>query len=212
MARNLANKPNVNSPDSDYPYGRIRDRDPGVTAGTRVDENAYGDMHQFFAKMFSASGLTYNELPDNDYSGFQFWAALNIAIRKNESADTQKVLLPAPFQTFNLAYIDITGMTLTTPDDGVSRVYDLMIQLDCSRGVGANDIGAYFKVMHGATDVKEALTRVAAGSPHDVCVTFFASKITIPPNTIVKLQQKCVNGATNEPIIINGELYIKQVG
>lgn len=75
MARSLALKPNTETPDSDYPFGRIRDRS-GATNGTGVNENVYGDIHQFFAKLFSESGLTYNELPDNDYSGFQLYEAL----------------------------------------------------------------------------------------------------------------------------------------
>ncbi len=80
MARSLENKPNTEAPDTDYPFGRIRDRN-GITNGTAVNENCYGDFHQFFAKMFYESGKTYNELPDNDYSGFQYFEAFQTLIQ-----------------------------------------------------------------------------------------------------------------------------------
>jgi hypothetical protein len=82
MARSLENKPNVDGPDSDYPFARIRNKQPGILSGTPVTEEVYGDMHQFFAKMFFESGLSYNEIPDNDYSGFQFYEALIKVIRE----------------------------------------------------------------------------------------------------------------------------------
>lgn len=76
MAINLEDKQNVQAPDSDYPYGQIKD-DTGSGDGTPVDVAVYGDFHQFFARMFALSGLTYNGLPDNDYSGFQYIEAAN---------------------------------------------------------------------------------------------------------------------------------------
>lgn len=79
MARSLENKANVDPADSDYPYGRIRDKTASVN-GTPVNEEVYGDFHQFFAKLFAESGLTYNEQPDNDYSGFQYFEALQTVI------------------------------------------------------------------------------------------------------------------------------------
>jgi hypothetical protein len=86
MARDLANKTDVDSPDSDYPFGRIRD-EFGNNDGTPFDEQLYGDFHQFFSKMFDESGLTYNNLPDNAYSGFQFYEALQENIAKFKSIE-----------------------------------------------------------------------------------------------------------------------------
>lgn len=76
MAVKLEDKQNVQAPDGDYPYGQIKD-DTGAGDGTPVDVAVYGDFHQFFARMFALSGLTYNGLPDNDYSGFQYIEAAN---------------------------------------------------------------------------------------------------------------------------------------
>lgn len=83
MARSLANKTNVQAPDSDYPYGRIKD-DSGASDGTPVDENAYGDMHQFFERLMNQAGVAHNEQPDNDYSGFQFFEALEAWLLANK--------------------------------------------------------------------------------------------------------------------------------
>lgn len=76
MAIKLEDKQNVQAPDSDYPYGQIKD-DTGAGDGTPVNVAVYGDFHQFFARMFALSGLTFNGLPDNDYSGFQYIEAAN---------------------------------------------------------------------------------------------------------------------------------------
>lgn len=75
MAIKLENKPNVDNSDPDYPYGKIKDN-TGVGDGTPVNTLVYGDFHQFFAKMLSESGITPNGIPDNDYSGFQYFEAL----------------------------------------------------------------------------------------------------------------------------------------
>jgi len=92
MARSLENKENVEPVDSDYPYGRIKDN-TGSDNGTPINEDVYGDFHQFFARMFAESGLTYNELPDNDYSGFQYYEALKTLVGN----------------IFNIEWVDIAG-------------------------------------------------------------------------------------------------------
>lgn len=74
MARSLAGKENVVAPGGNYPYGRIRDK-IATTRGTKVNENVYGDFHQFFAHLMDQAGLTHNGEPDNDYVGFQYFEA-----------------------------------------------------------------------------------------------------------------------------------------
>lgn len=81
MARSLKNKPNVKTPDGKFPYARIKD-DTGIDDGTPVDEQVYGDIHQFFVALMedamakSLDGFQWNELPENAYDGFQFLTAL----------------------------------------------------------------------------------------------------------------------------------------
>lgn len=81
MARKLADQENVTPPDSDYPYARIKD-DQGDGNGTPVDESVYGDIHQFFARLLFKAGRVANGLPDNAYSGFQLFQALEDRINQ----------------------------------------------------------------------------------------------------------------------------------
>lgn len=75
MAYAITNKPNTEAPSGDYPFGNIKDKQTGIP-GTPVNKLVYADMHQFFAKLMDFAGITPNNLPDNDYSGFQFMEAL----------------------------------------------------------------------------------------------------------------------------------------
>jgi hypothetical protein len=75
MAIKLEDKTNVVAPNATYPYGKIRDNS-GSSNGTPVNEQVYGDFHQFFAKMLAESGITANGLPDNQTNGFQYFEAL----------------------------------------------------------------------------------------------------------------------------------------
>lgn len=81
MARKLENQVNVIAPNSDYPYGRIRD-DEGVGNGTPLTEAVHGDYHQFFARILAEGGVAVNNMPDNEYTGFQYYEALLEVISK----------------------------------------------------------------------------------------------------------------------------------
>jgi hypothetical protein len=87
MARKLQDFPNSRTPDSDYPYGGVKD-DLGTENGTPVNEYTNGDIHQFFAKMLAEAGITANGLPDNNYSGFQFFEALGLIARYKTTSST----------------------------------------------------------------------------------------------------------------------------
>lgn len=99
--RNLALKPQVITPNSEYPYGRIQDdTSTGADDGTPVNEEVYGDMHQFFAKLMavaeSLGGASYNNEPENAYDGFQSYDALveviefGIAVGLNNAYEAQQ--------------------------------------------------------------------------------------------------------------------------
>lgn len=77
--RALSTKPSTISPDSDFPYGRVKDR-AGSVPGTRVNELLVGDIIQFFEKLMADAVITPNGLPDNAYSGFQLNEALRALI------------------------------------------------------------------------------------------------------------------------------------
>lgn len=85
--RRLVNKPNVTAPDSDFIYGRVRDKN-GVIHGTRINELTFGDIIQFFEKLMTDGGITANELPDNAYNGFQLNQALIAKIAAMVATET----------------------------------------------------------------------------------------------------------------------------
>lgn len=86
MAIRLQSKTNVIAPAAPYPYGRIKDN-PGDGSGTPVNEQVYGDFHQFFAKLLDDAGITGNDLPENSTNTFQYILALN-AVIKNIVSDS----------------------------------------------------------------------------------------------------------------------------
>jgi len=88
MARKLSNKTNVTAPDATYPYGKVKDN-PGDNTGTPVNEALLGDMTQFFEKLMAATATAFNNQPENDVSGFQFYTALVAAIRATSASETQ---------------------------------------------------------------------------------------------------------------------------
>jgi hypothetical protein len=73
--RAITSLPNTETPDSDYPYGRLKNT-VGANAGTRVNESMVGDWAQFFAKIMDEANITPNNLPDSEYTGFQLYQAL----------------------------------------------------------------------------------------------------------------------------------------
>lgn len=73
--KRLSTKANVDAPSADYPYGNIRNKTLSV-AGSRVNVEMYGDITQFFEKMFAESGITANGLADNATNGWQLFEAL----------------------------------------------------------------------------------------------------------------------------------------
>lgn len=73
--RPLSTKTNVETPDSTYPYSRVKNN-TGSNNGTPVNEALLGDYIQFFERLMNQAGITPNNLPDNAYSGFQIFEAL----------------------------------------------------------------------------------------------------------------------------------------
>ena len=47
-----------------------------------MDEQVYGDFHQFFSQLMADGGLIANELPENEYNGFQLNTALALFVNK----------------------------------------------------------------------------------------------------------------------------------
>lgn len=98
MARKLSNKVNVDAPSATYPFGRVKDN-PGDNTGTPVDEALLGDLIQFFEKLMDAAGQTFNNQPENQTSGFQFFNALVTNIRNTAATETAKGTVERATQT-----------------------------------------------------------------------------------------------------------------
>lgn len=107
MAIKLTSKPNTDAADYDYPYGKIRDKagsvvTEGETHGTPINTEVYGDMHQFFERLMAISGIVHNELPDNDYSGFQLYEAFMQLANGFNATSTTSVVYGTGTKTFTV--------------------------------------------------------------------------------------------------------------
>lgn len=85
MAIQLKDKTNVTAPAAPYPYGDVKDN-TGSNDGTPLDRAVMSDYFQFFARMLAQSGITPNDLIENDTNGYQYFEALVKAVNLNNSA------------------------------------------------------------------------------------------------------------------------------
>ena len=98
----ITSKSNTSAPDGDYPFGNLKDK-VGVNPGTPVDKELLADQAQFFEKIMDAAGLIANELPDNEYSGFQLFEALKGEEFKN-AVDYTNASELATWGTYSLKF------------------------------------------------------------------------------------------------------------
>lgn len=110
MARKLSDKPNVIAPVAPYPYGRIKD-DTGSNNGTPVDEEVYGDLHQFFERMMALASVTFNGNPENSTDGFQYNIAFEKLVRMFQASYTEKGV--AMFSTLG----EMVALSSFSPED-----------------------------------------------------------------------------------------------
>jgi len=68
--RPLSVVPNIGTPSSAYPDGRIIDQ-AGVIPGTALTEMLYGDLIQTIHKIIRIASINPNNQPDNEANGFQ---------------------------------------------------------------------------------------------------------------------------------------------
>jgi hypothetical protein len=75
----LINKPDIEAPSLDYPFGSIQDDSAGID-GTPLNRLVHSDQHQFFEKLIEDGEVTANNLPDNSLNGYQLNEALDNVI------------------------------------------------------------------------------------------------------------------------------------
>lgn len=120
MARKLKLKTNVVAPSPTYPFGRIKD-DTGANDGTPVNEQVYGDFHQFFEKLLLDGLVTANNLPENTTNGFQYNQALEKFIRTINATFTEAgTVLFA-----NL--LEVISLSGSSPNNKVVSPYSLFV-------------------------------------------------------------------------------------
>lgn len=149
MAIGIQNFPNINAPDSDYPNGRTRDRTLSQT-GTPLNELTLGDMRQFFAKMMRQAAITPNGIPDNEYSGNQYFDAVN-----------------KTFDKYGASYIvDTSDLTLATDGENNSMFNAFVLVMPgASSGLNVNLPGTSFiKELTTITVVNDSSNSIAINS------------------------------------------------
>ena len=130
--------------DSDYPYGQIKD-DTGVGNGTNMDVATFGDIFQFFAKMMDDTATVYNDVPDNAYTGFQFFTALIKAIKKYDPV-TRYEEINFNSTGFNGGTADYLAYTFISPCDMDDFKIQVGSLIEVSAGGGPTTVGWKIKV------------------------------------------------------------------
>lgn len=89
MARNLSSQSNVDTPSSDYPSGRIRNKNNSANppiVGTPIIEEIYGDIVEFFQKLLRLGDIAPNDIPDNETNGHQLITGLSSYVDAKDTA------------------------------------------------------------------------------------------------------------------------------
>ncbi len=90
--RKLENIANTDPPDSDYLKGRIRNK-TGSQDGTPVIEQLYGDIVEAIHKLAAISGITENDLPDNETNSHQVLEAFGKSLNSVDDFKYENLLL-----------------------------------------------------------------------------------------------------------------------
>ena len=112
MAVTILDLENATPEDSDNIYGDITD-DNGSGNGTPMNNKAFHDMFVFFQRLMQKGNVTPNHLPDNAYTGFQLFTAL-----QNLFTGTG---IKTPLTLLNSWVTAATAPSLRT--DGIGNVY-----------------------------------------------------------------------------------------
>lgn len=134
MARSLASKPNVQAPaPGSYPYGRIKDNS-GINDGTPIDEEVYGDFHQFFARLLARTNVTANGLPENGVDGFQYNEALEKLINGEILSVTANTSLTSSHFNWTIIGNSASAITVTLPPATVADIGKRVIVYNVNTG------------------------------------------------------------------------------
>ena len=152
MARSLLNKTRVASPNGNFTRGRIQD---GSTTGTPVDEEIYGDFHQFFELMSLEAGITFNEIADDQVTNQFFQALINLIQERQIFSGTQTgavnyvtspvLSLPDTVNLFTVPFSLLRNSGARQLSGGVTLAYDrinnpVSFQVDVRTQIDSNPV------------------------------------------------------------------------
>lgn len=158
MARQLSSIPNIDPANGAYPAGKIRNDNPPAE-GTPVTEELYGDIIQFFHKLMRLAGLTYNDLAENETTGFQFIQALAFYMRTLAASATEKGVVELATNAETQAGLD--ALRAITPA-GLKSLIDTLGDIITHNAAEFDAAGAASAVQ-GNLDIHAALTTGAHG-------------------------------------------------
>lgn len=154
--RILANIINTDPPDSDYVGGRIRNYNSGTgVPGTPVIEELYGDVVQFFQKLLDLTGISANDLSDNETNGHQTLEALKYFIADPANIPYKNAMIQDVLSDYSvsgmgngvgLAVLNDTDIAIA--DDGNDNLRTLRFD-----GLSWSQVGSSFS-LSGYTGVK----------------------------------------------------------
>ena len=116
--RVLSTISNVDAPTTDYPGGRIRNKNNAVVppvVGSPVVEEMYGDIIQFFQRLLVLGGVTPNDLPDNVTNGYQAILALLNSVNLQLKASDAEAIAGTITTKF------VTPANLAARDNGIYK-------------------------------------------------------------------------------------------
>lgn len=101
---------------------------------------------------------------------------------------------PADVTTSSTSFIDLTGATYTTPNDGITRVWAIDAK-SVFRGSSATDAGGFLQIYNSTTatelDVSETYFNNGAGITLFITTLKSMTLISLAPNTTIKLRIRC---------------------
>jgi hypothetical protein len=119
----LENLTNVEPASAEFPFGDLKNN-TGTNNGTPVNRDLLTDLIQFGQKMASEAGITMNDVPDNEYDGWQLYEAFRkltkpykvltgLLSQTSTNAPTVTILGPNEIGTPVMGYSATGDFTLT---------------------------------------------------------------------------------------------------
>jgi hypothetical protein len=149
----------------------------------------------------------YKYVPTDTASGGDFIATDLVYLASTSSVIAQQITLASQL-TSSSTYVDMTGLTYTTPNDGLTRKYKLTLKsdsdLDGTGGFGSSIAQAFYRIYNDtdSTELDESQTSTVIfvnSSTQDVGAVVTANCTTIvslAPNKVIKCQFKLSAGTS----------------